>query len=162
MLGRLVREDDNPVDKRYRWMLGHLARADDHVVDKRRVWDCWRHALKLAEEFDNHTPEDREEYRARRNEHFPEYVWDDEPHTVNAYVTLIYQCLGRANKDIDRALHCRNMLLNACRSAEAAWRHEAARLNPQLAPAAAVTPLPRLPLAPSSSEAPRGARSQPY
>ena len=166
MLGRLARENENPVDKRYRWMLGHLARADDNILDKRLMWESWKQSLTAAQEFDDHTPSARADYQARRNEQFPEFDWDDEPNCVNSYVILLCSRLSLADKDIVRALHCREVLLKACRAAEMNWRHAAATLNPQL------TPTPGTPLStsacssPSSSrlsaEANKRTRSRPY
>ena len=140
MLGRLIREDDNIVDKRYRWMLGHLARAKDSEVDKRRVWDFWQNALHVAHVYDAG-------YQARRDEHFPQVDWDyapDEATVVanrNAYDTLIREQLHFASKGIDRVLRCQDVLLEGCRKLEADWRREAATLDLQLVPAA-VTPFP--------------------
>ena len=138
LLGRLPPESDNCEDKRFRWMIGHLARADDNLLDKRRVWDRRWHALKIIEKFDYRTAEDQE-YRDRRNERFPEFLWDDEATEIPAgnhdtYVLLIYQSLQLASQDFNGALSSRNHLLEACRNAEAAWRREAMRLNPKLVP----------------------------
>jgi hypothetical protein len=139
MRGNLARADDNLVDKRCWWMLGHLARADDRLVDKRCVWQYWQHALELAEVFD-------EGYRARRDEHFPEIDWDWEQdgntaaHNANVYLIMIYEPLYQAQRDFERALHCRSVLLKACRNAQADWRREAARLGPQPAPPSSSSP----------------------
>jgi len=120
-------------------MLGHLARAQDRAVDKRRVWEFRLSALKVAHVYD-------EDYQARRDKHFPQIDWDyapDEATAVanrNAYKCLIYGQLALANKDIDRALHCQNVLIETCRKLAADWRREAAKLDMHLAPAAVAPP----------------------
>lgn len=182
MLADIPPSDDNVVDGRYRRLLGNLARADDHLVDMRRVWEGWWDTLKLVEVSGPAFPQGiDEEYRARRDHQFPQYHWDDGLNDANVYEILIHGKLHQADENFIEAVHCREGLLKACQNAQAEWRCEYARLNPQLAPmrwrheaAAPPSYSSRLePLAPSSlssevhrgtasSSSGTGARCQPY
>ena len=53
------------------------------LEEKARVVDFWERALKLADEFDNHTAEQRMQYFAERLHNFPDAVWvdSDDPQT---------------------------------------------------------------------------------